>query len=132
MPNVPLDTLPNSIKELVEIVGITAAMTIVEQRGGIRLYVPIKVSKDHWLTSIGQENFNALVKLYAGEEIEIPRCVEALTAVKHQMIKADADSGLTTTDIARKYNYTERGIRKAIRRAEQLEQSQKDQIQLEF
>jgi len=130
---VSLETLPASMRELVSLVGITATLAIVKARGGIRLYVPVNADAEGELaTLIGLDPLKNLVDIYAGEEIEIPRCIEALTAIKHQMILDDASNGMTITNIARKYEYTERGIRKALRRAEAAREQPADQIEWEF
>ncbi len=92
----------------------------------------MSVSDDHWLMCLGERSFKALVSHYAGEDLEIPRCVEALVAARHQLIKADADSGMSISRIARKYHYTERGIRKVLRRMEQEQESNQQQIELDF
>lgn len=109
--------LPESIRDLTDIIGISAALRIVEERGGIRLYVPKIVQINHWLADlIGTEALAALVEIYAGEEIEIPRCAAALKAMKDQEI-ASAEGSVT--EIARRYGYTERGVRKIRRRVEE-------------
>lgn len=108
--------LPESIRDMTDIIGISAALRIVEERGGIRLYVPKALSDSHWLADlIGTEALAALIEIYAGEEIEIPRCAAALKAMKDQEI---ANAKGSVAEIARRYGYTERGIRKIRRRVE--------------
>lgn len=108
--------LPESIRDMTDIIGISAALRIVEERGGIRLYVPKTPAINHWLSElIGLENMTALVNVYAGEEIEIPRCAAALKAMKNQEI---ANATGSVAEIARRYGYTERGIRNIRRRVE--------------
>jgi Mor family transcriptional regulator len=108
--------LPESIRDMTDIIGISAALRIVEERGGIRLYVPKIAQMTHWLSElIGYTALCALVEIYAGEEIEIPRCAAALKAMKDQEI---ANAQGSVTEIARRYGYTERGIRKIRRRVE--------------
>ncbi len=113
----PAHKLPDSVQDLVDLIGLTAALAIVEERGGIRLYVPTRVSRDHWLAkTIGPRAFGTLVDVYAGEEIDVPRCVDALRAVRELAIINDARAGLSQAQLARKYGYTERGIRKLMQR----------------
>ncbi|WP_301181602.1 Mor transcription activator family protein [Thalassolituus sp. UBA3500] len=118
--------LPESIRDIIDLVGISAALRIVEERGGIRLYVPKTPAVNHWLSDlIGLDNMTALVNVYAGEEIEIPRCAAALKAIKdHEIATAEG----SVTELARRYGYTERGIRKIRRRVE--EQGGVDQMGL--
>ncbi len=114
--------LPSRTQELVKVIGIQAALKLVEIRGGIRLSVPTRAKPEHWLVAeIGLEALQSLVGYYQGEEIEIDRCVKALRAIKEQAILEDFQQGLSNTKLARKYAYTERGIRKLRRRVEKTE-----------
>lgn len=124
--------LPESIQEMMSVIGLPAALTIVESRGGIRLCVPKYVSAEHWLAkAIGITAFKKLVEYYNGEEIDIPRCISALNAMKELEIYNRAikngDSGAV---LAREYGYTERGIRKVKRRVEARLKIESDQQQL--
>lgn len=124
------ELLPQSIQELIDIVGIKAALIIVEERGGIRLPVPVEVNQGHWLyTAIGKEAFTALVEYYAGEEIEIPRCSTAMRAIKDHHIAAAANQGASNAELAREFGYTERGIRKLRRRVEKHQKQAFDKNQ---
>lgn len=119
MQALPADALPDSVQELVTVVGLTAALRIVEARGGIRLYVPMVASADHWLAAlIGLPALEQLVAYYQGDTLEIPRCVEALRAVRELEIVREAQRGASTAQLARRHGYTERGIRKLRRRVE--------------
>jgi hypothetical protein len=118
---IQLSLLPGRTQELVSVTGITAALVIVELRGGIRLSVPVKANPDHWLVPhIGLNALQALVDYYRGEEIEIDRCVRALAAIKEQAILDESTGGTSNTQLAVKYGYTERGMRKLRRRVEKL------------
>lgn len=124
MPVLNADTtqvvlLTRRTQQLVEIIGLSAALKIVEIRGGIRLSVPTRVKPEHWLVPhIGLEALKKLVDYYKGEEIEIDRCVKALLAIKEQQILQESANGISNAKLARKYGYTERGMRKLRRRVE--------------
>ncbi|MDH5185404.1 MAG: hypothetical protein OEX12_16110 [Gammaproteobacteria bacterium] len=119
LESIQIDHLPASVQELIDVVGMAAALVIVEERGGIRLCVPSTVNADHWLVPlIGMEALRALVNYYSREEIEIPLCAEALRAAREQQIHALAAAGTSNAELARQYGYTERGIRKLRRRVE--------------
>ena len=110
------DLLPDSILDLIDIIGINAALRIVEQRGGIRLYVPAKATAEHWLADlIGLDALQALSSVYAREEIDIPRCAATLKAIKDREI---ANSTASNSELARRYGMTERNVRKIRRRVE--------------
>ena len=120
--NIEAKLLTSRTQELVEIVGLSAALKIVELRGGIRLSVPTRVKPDHWLVPhIGITALKHLVDYYKGEEIEIDRCVRALSAIKEQQIVEESEQGTSNAQLARKYGYTERGMRKLRRRVEKTQ-----------
>lgn len=118
MTDVRIDDLPETIQSLVDLIGIDATMRIVEERGGIRLYVPKTADQDHPIAGwIGTDPFEALVSMYGGEEIDVPRCEAAMQSVKRRQILIDLQSN-SIAMVARKHQYTERGVRKLLRRAE--------------
>lgn len=122
MPGLNPDYFPQSALDLIEDIGLEATIKIVEQRGGVRLFVPVKAKSDHWLMDcIGQDSFEQLVLVSAGLEIEIPRCCAALRALRESEIHAGAQSGETNAVLALRFGYTERGIRKVRRRVEERE-----------
>ena len=119
-PDKQPDYLPKSMIEMVQHIGLKATLTLVELRGGVFVFVPNKASSDHWLVEhIGLDALEKLVCEYQGLKIEIPRCHAALRAMKEQAIMAESQSGVSNTELARKYGYTDRGIRMLRRRVEQ-------------
>lgn len=128
--SVRLEDLPDTVRDLVDVIGIKAAMCIVEKRGGIRLYVPKAAKDDHSLSMlIGLDNLEELVKIYGGEEIEIPRCEKALRAVQQRQIISELQTG-SSAEVALKHGYTERGLRLMKRRAEARGELKTNQMDL--
>lgn len=114
-----LDLLPRRVAELVDVVGLAAALKLVELRGGGRLEVPKRAKPEHWLVEhIGLEALTKLVAYYNGERIEIDRCAKVLKMLKEREIVAAFESGASNGQLARKYQYTERGIRILRKRVE--------------
>lgn len=121
---IDLDRLPGRVAELADVVGLRAALILVELRGGTRLAVPKKPAPGHWLVEhIGVEALDKLCRYYGGETIEIDRCAAALRAGLEANILRDYENGASNSQLARRYNYTERGIRKLRRRLERREPS---------
>jgi hypothetical protein len=124
LEGIDLDLLPGRVADLVEVIGLKAALVIVELRGGIRLTVPKKAAPDHWLVKhIGLEALERLSKVYGGETIEIDRCAAAMRAMLEARIAHEHDCGASNSELARRYGYTERGIRKLRRRVQGREPS---------
>lgn len=108
--------LPGNIKDMIDVIGLEATEALVIERGGIRLYVPKTVDPSHWIARlIGVDKMALLVARYGGDEIDMPRCEAAMRAAREHEIINSAESNAT---LARRYGYTERGLRKLKRRVE--------------
>lgn len=116
------DYLPKSIHELLTVVSSESIAELIKARPGTRVQIPKIVTDDHWLVAIvGLEDFAKLCKRYGGTPIDIPRCVQVMTAAQDSRILADRRGGQSLTELALKYQMTERGISKALRRIEKQE-----------
>jgi|GEM_PF-1853085 len=103
--------LPESMRDLVAVIGLPAVAVLVRLRGGIRLCVPVAASDDHWLAQeIGVDAMTALCQHYGGEEIQVARCRDLVNLMTRQAMREDARGGLSNARLARKYGYTERWI----------------------
>ena len=68
--DIDIDQLPHSAAEIVDVVGVEAALRLVEAWGGIRLYVPQQMPEDHLLVStLGRAEADLLASRYGGETI---------------------------------------------------------------
>ena len=106
--------LPDSIREMAEIIGLNNALAVVSLCGGNSLYIPKTVNKKHWLIQVvGLEAMQTLCNYYQGDTLELPRCSNAIQWITRQSIIRDSDT-MTAPGLARKYGYTERGIRKVL------------------
>lgn len=119
-PNIETDLLPERIKALAEVIGLVATIKLVEVRGGIRMTVPkLRPKAGHWLYEhLSDDELDKLIGYYGGETIEIDRCASALRRVFENKIIQEHRTGLSNSVLARKYGYTERGIRKLRARVE--------------
>lgn len=114
LQKVDIELLPVVAQEFIELIGIQHTETIIRERGGIRLYVPSHAKQDHWLAKLTSlDALKQLVARYGGDAIDIPRCDAAIRAIRELEI-VNADESNAT--LARRYNYTERGIRKLKKR----------------
>ena len=109
------ERLPQSILEMADIIGLPNTLAIVALRGGTTLNIPAKENiASHWLIeAIGTESFQKLCWHYSGEEIEIPRCADAIRLTIEKDIISDA-LYMSHKGLAQKYGYTQRGIRKIL------------------
>lgn len=108
---IDIDQLPHSAAEIVEVVGVEAALRLVEAWGGIRLYVPQHMPEDHLLVStLGRAEADQLADRYGGETVHIPRCLHALRAVRNGRIRAERHDGASPALLALRYGLTERQV----------------------
>ncbi|MAZ33403.1 MAG: hypothetical protein CMO06_09690 [Thalassospira sp.] len=109
--DVDIDQLPQTAAEISEIVGIDAALRLVDAWGGVRIYVPRQIPDDHLLIStLGREEAELLAEHYGGETILIPRCLAALRAVRNARICRERSEGHGIAVLALRYRLTERQV----------------------
>ena len=125
-PNNPFealwDYLPSSAQDLVELIGLDAALELIKARGGTQVRLPKTATPEHYLTGIiGYEALETLCTVYGGDTLEPPRCVNALRALRDAAILRDHREGQTIAALALKNQMTERGITKVLRRIEKKE-----------
>ncbi|WP_153116044.1 Mor transcription activator family protein [Rhodocyclus tenuis] len=107
-----LDLLPGELRAIAEIIGIPAALRLVEARGGRRIYFPAGVDADHQLVKlIGQAPAEALCQAYAGERLEIPRALGYVRAVRNAHIMQSRAQGISQSALAGEHQLSERHIR---------------------
>lgn len=114
--------LPKSIRDMIVLIGLDATLIVVRECGGQRPFIPRQASSEHPLAlSLGMEVFTALCANYPSAMLNIPRCLKALNLLRDATMLTDRRGGMTLNDCARKYNLTERGVSKAMRRIEKEE-----------
>ena len=113
---VRLEDLPQQVRQIVRVVGMQAALQLVRNYGGVRLYVPTNMTPDHILARI--IGFEAAVKLageYGGmQHFDIPRAAGALRLVRNREIAEKFVKGKSLRQLALEYMMTERGIQKIL------------------
>lgn len=118
-------SLPQSVVDLVELLGYEAAMRLVEAFGGLELEVPngTTIGKTEGpltariIQALGGGLAARFMATYGGEPLYIPRCVQALRDERDRAIQADYDAGLRVPDIAQKYMISERWVWVVLKRA---------------
>lgn len=114
--------LPASVQELLTVISLGAAVRLIKARGGTRIQIPPTADAGHWLVDIiGMEDLEKLCQWHKKDALVLPRCTNAMMMLRDANILKDRRDGLSYSDLALKYQMTEDGISKALRRIEQQE-----------
>ena len=98
--------------QLVELVGLPAALRLVDRFGGTAIYVPhASRVKDHSpvALAIGAEATRKLAAVWPQAHVLVPRGAPYLRAQRDRAIHADRAT-LSLAQLARKYEMTERNV----------------------
>jgi hypothetical protein len=113
-----VEALPESLKDMARVIGLTQALALVALRGGVRISVPQKYDAEHWLDeAIGPAPFQKMIAYYGGDLIDIPKGQAAFQAIRQSEIVRDRKAGLSNAQLAVKYEMTVRGVRKLLARS---------------
>ena len=99
-------------KDIVEAIGLPAALKFVERFAGLRLYFPQPrhLTQDHAIVqTIGMEAASKLVKLWPQEYVCAPTARAHLLAERNRALRLDYET-LSASACARKYRISERMV----------------------
>lgn len=120
MSQIPLDNLPESVRDIVELVGLPAALALVKTYGGIYLKVPVGrregQTRARLIEIMGHDAAKKFIAHHGGERLGIPRCAAALRDERDRSIIRDYDAGLPAAAIAQRERLTERQVRNILKR----------------
>src|SRR5260221_13237019 len=98
--------------EIIQAIGLPAAMKLVDTFGGVRIYLPMpeNVTPDNEIAkAIGVDATRKLATVWGQERPSIPLARRHFRMVVRAEIRRDA-LGMTVPELARKYETTERTI----------------------
>lgn len=105
--------LPGRIQELIQVIGFEATIKLIKHFGGTHLNIPKKAKPEHNLVAvIGFPVFEKLCQYYAGTQLEIDLCARFFNRRKYELIISDIRAGNRQSNIARKYQMTDRHVRR--------------------
>jgi len=101
--------LPFIVQDISHLVGLANALKLVDYYKGTSMWVPEEFRDDHILVRIiGAESAIKLIDNYGGESHEIPKCDDAIRAVRNEQI---GNSDKSQSALAREWDLTVRQIR---------------------
>lgn len=139
-----VQTLPSSVQELVRVIGLTAALKLVEHYGGTSFIVPQGLRRDGQAAYeaiaeiIGYKEMAAFAAHYRGDDVlYIPCCKAALRAVRNRLIRADFDAYTieesatrAVMKLARAHQMSDRWVWEIVNSAETTAAFQPEQVAL--
>ncbi len=90
--------LPKTARDLVDLIGLPATLTLIEARAGQVLTVPKRKRKagedlfEQILDLVGAEAAQKIVSRYGGEYLTVPSCKHAVRAVRDAELQARFDA----------------------------------------
>ena len=113
--------LPPVGTELARVVGLKAALRLIDTWGGTYIDVPQRPSTRHrrfaLLTElIGARAAQVLVAHYGGDRLRLPKASAAESAARARALIAEYDAGATVRDLALRWDMSERHVRRTLNR----------------
>lgn len=119
-------SLPQSVVDLIELLGYEAAMRLVDAFGGLEIEVPMGRATANpergsltarLIEVLGATLAARFMHTYGGEPYYVAKCMQAIRDDRDRSIQADYDAGVRVPDIARKYMISERWVWVVLKRA---------------
>lgn len=109
--------LPGRARELVDAIGFLPTIRMLLEVGGERVVIPVVVpsSDDSVLVSkLGRETVEKLVSACPGDRFDMPRVTSIERLLRDNAIRADFDGGASMRTLVRRYQMTDRHLRKLL------------------
>lgn len=103
--------LPPVLRELVRVLGESAAFKLAQERGGTRLIVATRPNpRDPLLELLGPQAYGALIDAYGVTVIEMPKYDSVLRQLRHERVRQHRALGHTIDRVAAFTGYTRRHV----------------------
>lgn len=120
--NINMELLPNSMRELVRVLGFTAALKLIQARGGAPLVVPKALNLHdpspavlRLLDDIGVQAAAALVEWAGGGTLSyLPKYDAVARQLRHEQVRQLREAGHTINEVAQKSGYSQRWVIKIL------------------
>ena len=109
-----MELLPQSIRNMIDVIGANAALALVRAYAGQIIKIPVGDTDGAMRTRLigimGLDAACAFIKHYGGERMAVPRCLKALLAERNAVIIKKYDGGQSVPSLVSEFNLTERRI----------------------
>ncbi|WP_160795915.1 Mor transcription activator family protein [Craterilacuibacter sinensis] len=123
------ELLPESIRDIAQLIGFPAALALVQAMGGTTFKVPKGRTPEgialfQWVSEIiGQREAGVIARHYGGSVIYIPRCYDALLELRDRELRARFDSlttgqsaNISVRELAGRFKLADRTIWRILKR----------------
>ena len=113
--------LPQSVNEIVDLVGLPAAIALVNAYGGTTIKFPRQAGRGgklerELIALLGTGAAHLLIRTYVGEAFTVARCCEHLREMRDRQLIEDFEAGLSGNALARRYSMTQRNVYNILKR----------------
>jgi Mor family transcriptional regulator len=99
------------LRELETVIGLEATLLLVDQWGGVNLYIPQSVADGHAIVEkIGLDAAEKLAGYFGGDHIAMPKAEEYRRLQRDREIYQKKKAGTPAHVLAREYNLTQRHV----------------------
>lgn len=110
MMEIAVEDLPPSLVSMVELIGFSATLKLIQRWPGVRLYIPQQIGPEHEIAQcIGHRAATRLAKHLGNEVITIARAAQAMRAARNRKIIKESRTK-SARQQALEYGMTERQI----------------------
>jgi hypothetical protein len=106
-----LDDVPNSFRDVAEVIGLDACLALARVRGGTRIMVPIKPRPYHKINRyLSEKAVKALAAVCGGMVLGIPTLHTLTIRTRNRAIRNACDRGARSAEIAVHFRLSERRV----------------------
>ena len=112
--------LPESLRDVMDLIGAANVIKLVRAHGGKEFYVPRSPRLGRALAEIvGNPSARLLVEKYGGEAVYLPRLAHLRRKLRDRRIRADYDDGgSTVSELVQNYSLSKRQVSSILNQAE--------------
>lgn len=104
-------TLPDSIQELINLIGMNDTKSLLIVHGGQKKYIPLRYVKNHTINDgLSETSAKTLCQVFGGDTIELPK-IDSLIRIERDIeIFLQSKNGVSRKTLSQEYGLTTRQI----------------------
>ena len=109
--SVESELLPQSMADLVDIIGLPSVLKLMDAFGGTEVWIPEKLNHAHDLVAaVGAEAAQTLCEYMSRERVKVPRGAAIRREVRNRAIRRERHEGAKLAELALRYGMTDRQV----------------------